>query len=60
MKGIEDYRQELEATFVVNLMKYLHGDTRKVLQDNALSNADLEQGDNRIEAAWKKDHLRLR
>ena len=60
MQGIEDYRQELEATFVVNLMKHLHGDTRKVPQDKTLSDADLEQEYNWIEAAWKKDHLRLR
>ena len=60
MQGIEDYRQELETTFVVNLMKHLHGDTRKVPQDKTLSDADLEQEYNWIEAAWKKDHLRLR
>ena len=41
-------------------MKHLHGDTRKVPQDKTLSNADLEQEYNWIEAAWKKDHLRLR
>ena len=60
MQGIEDYSQELEATFVVNLMKHLHGDTRKVPRDKPLSDTDFEQEYNWIEAAWKKDHLRLR
>lgn len=60
MQGIEDYRQELDATFVVNLMKHLHGDSRKVPQDKTLTNTDLEQEYNWIEAAWKKDHLRVR
>ena len=60
MQGIEDYRQELESTFIVNLMKHLHGDTRKVPQDKPLSETDLEQEYEWIETAWKKDHLRVR
>ncbi|KAL9123564.1 MAG: hypothetical protein Q9217_007014, partial [Psora testacea] len=59
-EGIEDHCEELEATFVANLMKHLQGDTRKIAKDREPSNAELEKEYEWIVAAWKKDHLRLR
>ena len=59
-EGIEDYCEEAEATFVINLMEHILGKTRKVPKNTMLSKDELEQKCNWIEAAWKKDHLRMR
>ena len=59
-EGIEDYCEEAEATFIINLMEHILGKTRKVPKNTMLSKDELEQKCNWIEAAWKKDHLRMR
>lgn len=59
-EGIADYYDELETTFVANLMKHLHGDTRKIAKDRVLTDVEWEQEHEWIESAWAKDHLRLR
>ena len=59
-EGIEDYCEEAEATFVMNLMEHILGKMRKVPKNTMLSEDELEQKRNWIEAAWKKDHLRMR
>ena len=42
MQGLGDYREESKATFMVKLMKHLHGDRRKVSQDKSLSKTNVE------------------
>ena len=59
-EGIEDYCEEAEATFVINLMEHILGKMRKVPKNTMLSKDELEQKCNWIEATWKKDHLRMR
>lgn len=59
-EAIEDYCEEAEATFVINLIEHILGKTRKVPKHAMLSEVELEQKCNWIEAAWKKDHLRMR
>ncbi len=45
---------------MINLMENTLGKTRKAPKNTMLSKDDLEQKCNWIEAAWKKDHLRMR
>ena len=40
MEEFEGYGPELEAMFVIKLMKHLHGDSRNVPQDKLLSSVD--------------------
>ena len=57
-QGIKDYSEENEATLVVNLMKYLVNDTRKV--PKVQNEAELQRERDWIDAAWRKDFLRAR
>lgn len=59
-EGIKAYQGELESTFIVNLMRHLHGDTRKIPPDRRLSDTELEQEHEGIARAWENDHLRIR
>ena len=59
-EGIEDYAMELEATFVVNLMKHLLGETRMIVPGQELKEDDLQREQEGVARAWRKDHLRVR
>lgn len=56
---IDDYCDETETTFLINLMRVLLGQTRKV-PIRELSDVEKEEQQNWIEKEWRKDHLRAR
>ena len=59
-ENIMDYAMELEATFVVNLMYHLLGETRMIAPGQELKGDDLRREQEGVARAWQKDHLRIR
>ncbi len=59
-EGIKDYALELEATFVVNLMNHLLGETRMIAPGQELKEDELRREQEAVARAWQKDHLRVR
>ncbi|KAM0795839.1 hypothetical protein BDR22DRAFT_869568 [Usnea florida] len=56
---LKKYGGEPEASFIVKLMKYFHRDTR-MIPDEHLDDAALQEAHAWIEKAWEKDHLNER